>query len=185
MHATICDQPLRDLDVPLRPGAALAAATEALVVGAGVSAAELAVDPAVAQCLFERLIVVETWSVSPSSSWRARAISPPRNHGASPTKSASVLHRARSAPVHPPRSHSGDSMVRARRLGGGSETRGESAGRGVTSRYPRRVASPRDNRTRGGRVTLQRMDNVGIVVESLDPRSPFSPSSASSSKAEQ
>jgi len=29
-------------------------------------------------------------------------------------------------------------------------------------------ASPGDNTTRGGRVTLQRMDNVGIVVESLD-----------------
>ena len=60
MHATCCDQPLRDLDVPLRPGAAPAAATEALVVGVGVAAAELAVDPAVAQCLFKRLIVVET-----------------------------------------------------------------------------------------------------------------------------
>jgi catechol 2,3-dioxygenase-like lactoylglutathione lyase family enzyme len=30
-----------------------------------------------------------------------------------------------------------------------------------------------DNRTRVGRVTLQRMDNVGIVVESLDAAIPF------------
>ena len=35
-----------------------------------------------------------------------------------------------------------------------------------------------------GRVTLQRMDNLGIVVESPMPLSLFSPSSASSSKGE-
>ena len=35
-----------------------------------------------------------------------------------------------------------------------------------------------------GRVALQRMDNVGIVVESLDAAILFSPSWASNSKAE-
>jgi len=49
-----------------------------------------------------------------------------------------------------------------------NEQRSHRADGATVSRCARPWACRSDNRTRVGRVTLQRMDNVGIVVESLD-----------------
>src|SRR5207244_3052695 len=59
MHPALGHQPLGDARVSLRPGAPRPAGSEALAIGGLVPAADLAVDPAVAERLLERLVVGE------------------------------------------------------------------------------------------------------------------------------
>src|SRR5262249_51351051 len=59
VHATLGEEPCGDPDVPLRPRAADATRSETLPVRALVSAADLPVDPAVAERLVECLVVGE------------------------------------------------------------------------------------------------------------------------------
>ena len=67
MHPVFPEQPLDDPDVALGPRTARASGSEALAVGAGVAARDLAVDPAEAQCLLERLAVADRRSSARST----------------------------------------------------------------------------------------------------------------------
>jgi hypothetical protein len=60
VHAALGCEPLDDLGVALRPRAARSPRRVALQVGGIVPAASLAVDPAVAQRLLERLVTAHT-----------------------------------------------------------------------------------------------------------------------------
>src|SRR6185295_8731699 len=57
MHSAFGEQPFGDRGVPLRPRAAPPPRCEALPIGCLVATSELAVDPAVAQRLLERLLI--------------------------------------------------------------------------------------------------------------------------------
>src|ERR1700745_4011485 len=59
MHPALDEQPFGDRGIPLRPSAAPPPRREALPVGRIVATPDLAVDPAVAQCLLERLLIGE------------------------------------------------------------------------------------------------------------------------------
>src|SRR3954469_2309993 len=59
MHPALGEQPFGDRRIPLRPSAAPPPRREALPVGCLVTTPDLAVDPAVAQRLLERLRVGE------------------------------------------------------------------------------------------------------------------------------